>query len=327
MKQLKFILLIAVAIVVLHACMPAEGNRTGHEYMPDMAHPITYEANLYTDYWLHTWDSASVMSLKKLAMPHLPVNGTIPRGFAGYEGASAFDFDRIHSALRGGINNHSIAVPLNGYVPYHYADTEEERVRASNEIINNPFPITENGLARGKALYDINCAICHGEKGNGLGYLYDTDANPSAKYPAAPANFLQDTFYHSSNGRFYHAIMYGKNVMGSYADKLSFEERWEVIHYIRSLQAKERKEEYSATANTFNPAFGMPEAEFRRLAGSRSDEVVMPGAGQVVAPQMPQDSTGLIPQDADPERNRPRQNTSGSTRTREVRDSTTNNRK
>jgi len=276
MKQLKFIVLIAVAVVMLHACAPAEGNRTGHEYMPDMAHSIAYESNLYTNYWLNTWDSTSTLTRKTLTSPRLPVAGTIPRGYAGYAGANVFDFERIHTAMRGGDNITSIAIPLNGHVPYHYADTTEERVRASNEIINNPFPITANGLARAKALYDVNCGICHGEKGDGLGYLV-SDENKNVKYPAAPANFLQDTFYNSTNGRFYHAIMYGLNVMGAYADKLDFEERWQVIHYIRSLQAKEKKLEYTAEANTFNPAFGMPEKQFKQLASSRSDNAVIPG--------------------------------------------------
>ena len=129
---------------------------------------------------------------------------------------------------------------------------------------------------RAKALYDVNCGICHGEKGDGLGYLV-SDENKNVKYPAAPANFLQDTFYNSTNGRFYHAIMYGLNVMGAYADKLDFEERWQVIHYIRSLQAKEKKLEYTAEANTLNPAFGMPDKQFKQLAGSRSDNAVIPG--------------------------------------------------
>ena len=40
--------------------------------------------------------------------------------------------------------------------------------------------------------------------------------------------------------------------MGSYADKLSYQERWEVIHYIRSLQAQSKKMEYSPLNNTFN---------------------------------------------------------------------------
>jgi hypothetical protein len=93
------------------------------------------------------------------------------------------------------------------------------------------------------------------------------EANTNAKYPAAPANFLQDTFYKSSNGRFYHAIMYGKNVMGGYTDKLSYEERWQVIHYIHSLMAKEKKLEYSATANTMtNNDYDRPAAVAKQMA-------------------------------------------------------------
>lgn len=130
----------------------------------------------------------------------------------------------------------SLGMPANGSVPYYYADTEDDRVRASKDITTSPIPITEAGLASGKLLYNINCAICHGEKGDGAGYL----ARDGSKYPVAPANFKQDTFYHSSNGRFYHAIMFGRNLMGSYADKLSYQERWQVIQYIRSLQAKDK---------------------------------------------------------------------------------------
>lgn len=40
--------------------------------------------------------------------------------------------------------------------------------------------------------------------------------------------------------------------MGGYGDKLSYKERWNVIHYIRSLQAASKKLEYSEKANTLN---------------------------------------------------------------------------
>ena len=40
--------------------------------------------------------------------------------------------------------------------------------------------------------------------------------------------------------------------MGSYKDKISYEERWQVIHYIRSLQAKEKKLTYNQLENTLN---------------------------------------------------------------------------
>ena len=40
--------------------------------------------------------------------------------------------------------------------------------------------------------------------------------------------------------------------MGSYADKLGYEERWNVIHYIRSLQAVTYEKEYNQYVNTLN---------------------------------------------------------------------------
>ena len=46
--------------------------------------------------------------------------------------------------------------------------------------------------------------------------------------------------------------MHGKNLMGAYKDKMSTEERWEVIHYIRSLQAKDKKLAYNQLENTLN---------------------------------------------------------------------------
>jgi len=116
------------------------------------------------------------------------------------------------------------------------------------EIINNPYPITDAGLAAAKPLYDIYCGICHGEKGDGAGYLVRDDS----PYPVQPANFLLEEFLNASNGRYYHTIMQGRNLMGAYADKLSYEERWQVIHYIRSLQAKELKLAYNEQINTLN---------------------------------------------------------------------------
>jgi hypothetical protein len=49
---------------------------------------------------------------------------------------------------------------------------------------------------------------------------------------------VEEEMVNAGDGRYYFAIMYGKNVMGGYADKLSYEERWHVINYIRSLQKK-----------------------------------------------------------------------------------------
>jgi len=219
-----------VAIFAMTSCQQPGGNSPGSEYMPDMGHSLAYEANHYNYYYNNTWGDQD--EYYKYAKPRKPVAGTVAR-------------TRTPGAA--GIN-----IPVQGSTPYYYVDTEEDRTRAIAEVIDNAYPITDAGLETGKELYEVFCATCHGEKGDGAGYLYDTDKNPEAKYPVAAANFLLDEHVNASNGRYYHAIMYGKNLMGSYKDKISTEERWQVIHYIRSLQAKELKLEYNQVLNTLN---------------------------------------------------------------------------
>lgn len=239
LKRIYFVVLIAFVLLSFNACQQAGGNKTGSEFMPDMAHSIAYEANTYSYFYYNTWGSED--EYYQYAMPKEPVKGTVPRS--------------IHKRDMSSTNNFRVT-GAGAEMPYYYGDTEEERTRAGNEIIQNPLKITEAGLVQGKELYDIYCGICHGEKGDGAGYLV-READPAkgidaGVYPAQPANFLLEEFLAASNGRYYHAIQYGKNVMGNYRDKLSYEERWNVIHYIRSLQAKELKLEYNQMANTLN---------------------------------------------------------------------------
>ncbi len=209
--------------MVVTGCGKADGNYTGREYMPDMAHPIAYEANTYSYYYYNTWGTPE--EKRKMSQPRKPVTGTIARGYAG-----------------SAVANERVVIPANGSVPYYYEDNDEERLRAEAEL-SNPFPITEAGLATGKELYEINCGICHGAKGEANGHIVE-----SGVYPAAPKSYLDEEFINAGDGRYYHAIMYGKNVMGHYKDKLSYEERWQVIHYIRSLQAKSQGRDYLVAA-------------------------------------------------------------------------------
>lgn len=243
-----------VLVSLFFACSPAGGDKRGHEFMPDMVHSTAYEANLYNYYPYNRWGTEE--DYKHYATPRQSVKGTVARGQTALANASDMVALADAQASFYGTADGAIAMAPNGSVSYPYANTEDERLRATREITQNPFPITAEGLAKGKELYNIYCGICHGEKGDGQGYLV-REGDPArgitpGVYPAAPISFLLDTFVMTSPGRLYHGIMYGKNVMGSYADKLSYQERWEVIHYIRSLQAASVKAEYSPTANTFN---------------------------------------------------------------------------
>jgi cytochrome c553 len=236
---------IALFAWLFSLCSPAGVNKTGHEYMPDMYHSVGYEANQYSAYYWNHWDDKSTIRKAELSKPRNPVEGTIARGYTGvsYTDASAMD------VVRGKNAPNAIAATPNGHVPFYYQNTEEDRLRCEQEMGQNPFPITAAGLSRAKPLYDVYCGICHGEKGDGQGWLVTM---PDSKYPAQPRNLIEDAMIAAGNGRYYFAIMYGRNVMGAYAEKLSYEERWQVIHYIRSLQAKTKGAKYSEAENTLN---------------------------------------------------------------------------
>jgi outer membrane protein OmpA-like peptidoglycan-associated protein len=212
------------ALVTIFGCQ-AEGDFTGREYMPDMAHSIAYETNLNTFYpYNRENDAAAESQYNANVQPRKIVNGTIPRGFTSFFWSG--DLEALKAQKESGYN-------MNGKVPYAFGNDDAAREAAIAAITTNPFPATKGGVAKGKDLYNINCAICHGEKGDGNGYIWRDGEGP---YPNKPANFLETEMAGSSEGRYYHAIMRGKGVMGAYADKLSFEERWNVIHYIRTLQ-------------------------------------------------------------------------------------------
>jgi outer membrane protein OmpA-like peptidoglycan-associated protein len=258
-KGRLFLLLGVIGLFILSkvSCGKSDASHTGYEYMPDMAHSLAYEANVENYYGLNTWSDEE--EYMKFAAPRKPVKGTVPRGQAGYLGRQGEAKDAVAATLMG--------TPTNGYVPYYYGNTEEERILAMADPkvsrANYMPTITKAEMDQGKELYDIFCGICHGEKGDGNGYLVSED-NKNAKYPAAPSNYLNEEFLAATDGRFYHAVMHGKNVMGSYKDKVSFKERWQIIHHIRSLQ-------HAATDETKSPyPFLMVEASLEEGANVTS---------------------------------------------------------
>jgi len=226
MKRLSLTYIFALAVVAMSmtACQSG-GEFTGREYMPDMAHSIAYETNLNTFYSLNHWGGAD--AYEQFVQPRKPAQGTVAFGRSKEEVA-------VNSPYT--------------YPVYAFANTVEDRTEATKLILDNPIrpkdaADLEKVLEKGKELYDIYCSTCHGKAGDGNGQLYE-----SGVFPAAPKNFLLDDIIQSSEGRYYHAIMHGLNLMLSHADKLSHDERWMVIHYIRSLQAVKAGTEYNVAA-------------------------------------------------------------------------------
>ena len=51
MKISLYSIVVIFISLIFSQCSPADGNQTGHEYMPDMAHSIAYEANVNSYYY------------------------------------------------------------------------------------------------------------------------------------------------------------------------------------------------------------------------------------------------------------------------------------
>jgi mono/diheme cytochrome c family protein len=133
-----------------------------------------------------------------------------------------------NQAMRNGI---TLQRPVAGTIargasPFHYDKGEPEAERAGRELVN-PFHPTPATLEKGKALYQIYCAVCHGEQGKGDG--------PIASKIPPPPSYKSDRLIQFPPGRIFHVITLGSNKMPSYAVQLAPEDRWLVITYIRAV--------------------------------------------------------------------------------------------
>jgi len=107
---------------------------------------------------------------------------------------------------------------------------------ASKQVKSPIDSLSDSDLKESERLYLINCGICHGAKLDGNGPLYKGGEGP---YPAKPATLVGDVKYESMpEGQMFYSVMYGKNLMGSYASQLSRKQRWMVIKYIKNKQTK-----------------------------------------------------------------------------------------
>lgn len=107
---------------------------------------------------------------------------------------------------------------------YHFATDPD----GAGRDLKNPLPRTKSVLVRGQKLFNTYCIVCHGKRGEG-------DGNVVPKFPRPPS--LQSEKVRGwTDGRIFHVLTIGQNLMPSYASQVSVDERWAIIHYVRVLQ-------------------------------------------------------------------------------------------
>ncbi len=117
-----------------------------------------------------------------------------------------------------------------GVIPYDFVKTDENRKLAGVEL-QNPYlskGVDSLAVVEGKRLYTIYCWHCHGDKGDGKGFLYT-----SGKYSFPPASLLADRVALNPDGEIFHVISVGFGVMGAHQGQIEEDDRWKIISYIR----------------------------------------------------------------------------------------------
>ena len=116
-----------------------------------------------------------------------------------------------------------------GFVPYEIPNTTEG-YNFSKTIVKSPIDSSAVDMVKAQELYEIYCAICHGNAGDGKGKLVKQE-----KFLGVPSYKDRPTI---TKGSVFHVQTYGLNAMGSYANQLSQHERWLVAAYVMDLKSK-----------------------------------------------------------------------------------------
>ena len=91
----------------------------------------------------------------------------------------------------------------------------------------NPTPLNDVSVSRGKEIYLENCAYCHGDTIKGL-------SSSTTGLQKDTPDLIQRLKTHT-DGDFHWKIQNGRDEMPSFKEDLSEKEIWDVINFIRSM--------------------------------------------------------------------------------------------
>jgi mono/diheme cytochrome c family protein len=94
----------------------------------------------------------------------------------------------------------------------------------------NPYAGSAPSVDNGKQLFQTQCTMCHGTKGDGRGDLVD---RLGLEVPDFTDPAVQQA---RTDGELYYILSVGHGEMQGEGDRLTEEWRWDLVNYIRSLR-------------------------------------------------------------------------------------------
>ena len=194
-----------------------------------------------------------------------PVAGTVSRGrLAAANGGPLQD----GYVLKPGTQNHDHGDNHSTDQADGQADGQGDEAEESPVTFVTGFPeglvVDEFFIARGQHQFNVSCTPCHGEAGMGNGAVnqraialqlgdatlgYGTAWAPAANLMTVEdgkLKFGEDLY---PNGQIYNVIAHGKGTMAGHAHRITVEDRWAIVAYVRALQLSQNPTAAKAAAN------------------------------------------------------------------------------
>ncbi len=144
----------------------------------------------------------------------------------------------------------ALSLGLMGWAAAH--DNKKRSVPEDAKKLKNPVTPTEASLGAAKSIYEQDCAKCHGQDGKGEG-------PEAAMYDVQPADFTNAQMMgEMTDGEIFYIISEGRRPMPAYKKRLTDEQRWQLVNYVRTFAPKPAKDTRSRStpANKKNPPQG-----------------------------------------------------------------------
>jgi mono/diheme cytochrome c family protein len=111
-------------------------------------------------------------------------------------------------------------------------DPDDWRVPDAAKKMKNPVPRTDAAIAAGKDIFVGHCVKCHGETGEG-------DGPEAMNFEEMPSDLTDGRMMNKmSDGEIFYKISEGRKPMPDFKKKLTDEQRWQVVHFVRTLAPK-----------------------------------------------------------------------------------------
>jgi mono/diheme cytochrome c family protein len=112
---------------------------------------------------------------------------------------------------------------------FAYYENKPWKVPEEAKLRPNPIQSSATALAAGRVIYMDKCTQCHGQTGKG-------DGPDAASYYPSPTSLVDAHHMNSvTDGEIFYQISEGRKPMPAFKRKLSEEQRWQLVLYVRSF--------------------------------------------------------------------------------------------